>query len=55
MKKTITSVMIAEVLGVKNEYLDVLTEQELKRNYIESELKKTENNFIDSDFVEFPK
>lgn len=55
MKKIITPVMIAEVLNVKDEYLAILAEQEIKRNYIESELKEAFSNFINSDFVEFPK
>lgn len=56
--KYVTPLMIAEMLGVENEYLNQLNEEfknELKNNLIELEMKKTEYDFFNSDFVELPK
>ena len=51
----VTPLDVAKVLGVENQYLNVLTEHELKENYIENELKKTEEGFFNDGFVELPK
>lgn len=54
-KEFVTPMDVAEKLGVKEQYLDALTEQELKQNFIGTELRKTQEDFFNSDFVEIPK
>lgn len=54
-KNRITPMNVAEVLEVKDKFLDVLTEQELKKEYIQKALKETEEHFFNSDPVEIPK
>jgi len=51
----VTPLDVAKVLGVEDQYLNVLTEHELKENHIKSELKKTEEGFFSDGFVELPK
>ena len=53
--KNYTSLDVAKLLGVEDQYLDILVENEIKENLIESELKKTEEDFFNSDWVEIPK
>jgi hypothetical protein len=58
MKKNVEQVTpldVAKVLGVENQYLNVLVEHELKENHIQNELEKTEEGFFNDGFVELPK
>ena len=52
--KTITALDVAKLLSVEDKYLEVLAKQELRDNFIQSELRKTEEDFFNSDFVELP-
>lgn len=54
-KKEIAPIDIAKMLGVEDRYLNVLVEHEMKQNFIENELKKTEEDFFNGDFVDLPK
>lgn len=54
-KEFVTQIEVAEKIGMKEQYLNILTEQEIKQNHIESELRKTEDDFFNSEFVEIPK
>jgi len=51
----VTPMDVAKVLGVENQYLNVLVEHELKENHIQNEMKKTEEGFFNDGFVELPK
>jgi len=54
-KRYVTPMDVAKVLGVEEKFLEVLTEQELRKNHIENELKKTEEDFLSGEFVDLPK
>ena len=54
-KKEITPTDIAKLLGVEERYLEVLEEQALRNQHIQEELKKTEEDFFNSDPVDIPK
>lgn len=52
-KKEITAMDVAKVLGVEDKFAKVLAEQ--KQQHIQEELKKTEEDFFNSNPVDIPK
>jgi hypothetical protein len=54
-KNYFTDIDVAKFIDVDKQYLNVLLEQELKKLTLENEMKKTEDDFFGSDFVDFPK
>lgn len=55
MKNKITPMDVAKAIGVENEYLNVLIEQELKDSHIMTESEKVKHDFLNEDFVDLPK
>jgi hypothetical protein len=50
----VTSLQVAKMLEMDDEYLSIITEQEIRDEHIKSEIEKTEKDFFDSDFVGIP-
>ena len=55
LKNKVTPMDVAKAIGVENEYLNVLIEQELKDSHIMTESEKEKNDFLIEDFVDLPK
>jgi len=55
IKEFVTPLDVAKLLNVEDQYLKLLTEQEKKENFIQSEIEKTEKDFFDNGYVELPK
>lgn len=55
VENKITPMDVAKKLGVENEYLSILIEKELEGSQIMTEAEKQRCDFLNEQFVDFPK